>query len=281
MKTISAVMMTGVFLALSGLRAFCQSAGPAAAIEPYRLAVSYAKTTHLIFPYSIKSVDRGSKDILVQKAKGVDNVLQVKAGRVNFKETNLTVITADGKLYSYLVNYTEKPAVLTIKYAAAGKVSEPEIIFSNTPANDAEIQKAAEKASAEKENVKGISDHEHRVTMRLNGLFIRNDIMYWKAGIENHSNISYDIGQIRFFIRDQKKVKRTAVQEIEIKPLYVLGDASGVAAQTEQILVFALPKFTIPDKKSFHIQVMELNGGRHLELKIRHSTIIKSKPLIF
>lgn len=46
----------------------------------------------------LKSVDRGSKDVLAQKAKGVESILQVKAAKTNFDETNLTVINADGKL---------------------------------------------------------------------------------------------------------------------------------------------------------------------------------------
>ena len=48
-------------------------------IEPYSLQIGINKTTNLIFPYEIKSVDRGSRDVLVQKAKGIENVLQVKA----------------------------------------------------------------------------------------------------------------------------------------------------------------------------------------------------------
>ncbi len=39
-------------------------------VESYCLEVTDNKTTNLIFPSAIKSVDRGSKDILVQKASG-------------------------------------------------------------------------------------------------------------------------------------------------------------------------------------------------------------------
>ncbi len=41
-------------------------------IEPYPISISETKTTNVIFPYSIISVDRGSSEILVQKAKGVE-----------------------------------------------------------------------------------------------------------------------------------------------------------------------------------------------------------------
>src|SRR5881275_3044240 len=77
-------------------------------ITPYRIDIGYNKTSNLIFPYAIKSVDKGSADILAQKASGVENILQIKAGEQNFKETNLTVITANGQFYSFIVNYSDE-----------------------------------------------------------------------------------------------------------------------------------------------------------------------------
>ncbi len=105
MKKISAVMVTGIFLVLTSINTFSQEAipGNVSAIEPFHLAISFYKTTSLIFPYAIKSVDRGSKDVLVQKAKGVENILQVKAAKPNFKETNLTVITGVDFTHGYLI----------------------------------------------------------------------------------------------------------------------------------------------------------------------------------
>src|ERR1700743_3117645 len=96
------------FILLMGATAFAQDRTKTSeVIQPQLLAVTFAKTTNLIFPYAIKSVDKGSKDLLVQVAKGVENIIQVKAAVQGFEETNLTVITADGKLYSYVVDYTD------------------------------------------------------------------------------------------------------------------------------------------------------------------------------
>ena len=83
-------------------------------IESYKLEVTYNKTTNLVFPAAITSVDRGSQDILVQKATGVENILRVKADVKDFTETSLSIITADGKLYSFIVNYVKQPAYLNI-----------------------------------------------------------------------------------------------------------------------------------------------------------------------
>jgi len=37
------------------------------------------------------------------------------------------------------------------------------------------------------------------------------------------------------------------------------------------------PKFTIPDKKYLFIQIMEKNGGRHLQLRVHNRTIVKAR----
>src|SRR3954449_11289338 len=86
-------------------------------IEPNNITVTCNKTTHLIFPYAIRSIDRGSPDVLAQKAPGSGNVLQLKAARADFVETNVTVITADNKLYPFKVNYSPLPEHLTILFA--------------------------------------------------------------------------------------------------------------------------------------------------------------------
>src|SRR5258707_3186751 len=85
-------------------------------VETHHVEVTYNKTSNIVFPTVIKSVDRGSRDVIVQKAKGVGNVLQLKAGKENFPETNLTVITSDGTLHQFTVNYSDEQASLAIHF---------------------------------------------------------------------------------------------------------------------------------------------------------------------
>src|SRR5688500_12579101 len=75
------------------------------------LCITTDKTTSLIFPFAIRHVDRGTKDVLVQQVKEADNILLVKAGAKEFPETNLSVVTDDGSVYSFGVCYDSKPSV--------------------------------------------------------------------------------------------------------------------------------------------------------------------------
>ncbi|MDP3181115.1 MAG: conjugative transposon protein TraN [Bacteroidota bacterium] len=277
MKKISVAWITGIFLFLTSISAFSQNANPVntSSIEVYPLAITLNKTTSLVFPYAIKSVDKGSQSVLVQKAKGVENILQIKAGKEGFEETNLTVITTEGKLYCFLLNYATQPSVLNLSFGIA-KPSVKDAFFSSGDHNEGEIQAYSNAVSIEKKKVHGIKDKKYGMRLRLDGLFIRDNVMYYRIKMENQSNINYDIDQVRFYIRDRKKAKRTATQEIEIKPLYVQNDTPTIKGLSEHIFVFALPKFTIPDQKYLAVQLMEKNGGRHLELNVKNRKIAKA-----
>ncbi|WP_170916736.1 conjugative transposon protein TraN [Dyadobacter psychrophilus] len=245
-------------------------------IEPLPLEITLHKTTNLIFPFEIKSVDKGSRDILAQKTKGVANILQLKAAKADFVQTNLTVVCAEGKLYSFTVNYAPEPERLNIEFAA--KKAHPDAYFENG-INQAEIQQLSESILAQRNQLKGPSDKHHKVQIELNGIYVHNDMIFYRLEMENRSPIRYQIQDIRFFIRDREPAKRSAVQQTETKPFYVHGDTAMIKGESKHIFIFALPKFTLEDKKYMAVQMMEKNGGRHMLLKVNNRTITKAKPI--
>ncbi|WP_370519211.1 conjugative transposon protein TraN [Flavobacterium sp. Sd200] len=223
------------------------------------------------------SVDRGSRFILAQKAKGVENILQVKAARDSFPETNLSVITADGRLSSFVVNYSSQPQNLNISITES--TPKNSITFSEANYNKAEVTRYA-KAALNSDVSSSLSrDKNAGISLSVLGFFTHNDVIYCRLEIENRTNIGYDINQLRFFIRDQQKAKRTATQEIEVTPILSEKEISAIKANSMQSVVFALPKFTIPDKKYLAIQLMEKNGGRQLEVHIRNKKLVRARLL--
>lgn len=248
-------------------------------IAPLNLAISYLKTTNLIFPFTIKSVDRGSAEVLVQKAVGIENVLQVKAAKDSFQQTNLTVITADGFLYSFLLHYSAEPTTLNLQLSDRPMGYEPLAIFTASRDNQEKILTISELVSAKMRTLKGPGANKHDVAMSLMGIFIKDNLLYFQFQLDNNSNISYDIDQFRFFIIDKKKSKRTAAQQLEQVPINIYGNATVLHEQSTQHLVVALEKFTIPDSKNLIIQMGEKNGGRHLSLKVTNQLILSAIPI--
>ena len=228
------------------------------------LYISTDKTTSLVFPFSISHVDRGTKDILVQQVKEADNILLVKASEKNFSETNLSVVTEDGSVYTFVINYEEKPAIWVYHL--------PEI-------KKATMATYANAILDNRRTLRGIRDNRWNIDAAVIGTYIKDDIIYYQLRIKNNSPIDYDIEILRFYIRDKKKDKRTAVQENELKPLYVSGNITQIKSYNQNVIVVALNKFTIPDKKFMGIQIMEKNGGRHLMMKLNNKDILKAIPL--
>lgn len=249
-------------------------------IITYSLQVTFSKTSSIIFPTVIKSVDRGSKDLLVQKAAGVGNVLQVKAGRPNFAQTNLTVITADGHLHHFTIDYATQPSTLTVDVNEAGSGQIPrsnELIFqSETTETDMETHSS--RITKVKKPLKFHSTGKYKVQLAAKGIYIKDNVMFFHLRISNKSNIKYDVEFLRFYIRDKSTVKRTASQELSLKPIYVYGNPSPIPGRSAVEVVYAFEKFTIPEAKNLNIELFEKNGGRNLLLSIKNKTIVNAKP---
>lgn len=247
-------------------------------LTPIGLSISSEKTTNLIFPFSIKSVDRGSKDLLVQKAKNVENVLQVKAASCDFGESNLTVITADGNLFSFLLVYDERPSILNLRLTSDDG-SAPLVQFSDFGDNESKIAKVSEWIAARKPSIRGKKERKFDILMALEGVYIDNDLLFFKIRLENNSQLNYDVDQLRFYIRDKKQSKRTAFQEVELKPVKIHGDAQRIRGESSHSVVLSFPKFTIPDKKIMVVQLLEKNGGRNLEIQVKYKTIAEARSV--
>lgn len=237
------------------------------------LQIGYSKTTSIVFPYAIKSIDKGSPDVLMQKAKGVENILLVKAAKENFNQTNLTVVTADNRLYVFVLNYDESCPDLNIKADNTAVVSG-NILFSTDNDNQKKIEQYASLALSKKKKLEGLKRSRFEMKLDVTGIFIHQDILYFRLLVGNNSKINYEIDQLRFFIRDRKKSKRTASQEIEVIPLYSTSASSVIPDKSEVNVVYAVSKFTIPEKKYLTIQLIEKNGGRHIEIDVKNNDLI-------
>ena len=281
MKKISEVAVIGIFLLISTYKDYAQTNSllKLQEIKPNHAEAAFSKTTNIVFPYPIISVDRGSKDILAQKAIGVENVLQIKAAKRNFAQTNLSVMTADGRLNSFLVDYSEQPSILNICLTQEENKNGTTILSQGV--NQSEIEANANNAIQSTEKFRCIRKKRFGIQFSLPGLFIKDDVMYMRFNIKNDTYINYDIDQLRCYIRDSRKAKRTAAQEIEIKPLLTYNMTGKVKAKQNHTSIFAVSKFTIPDKKILIIQLMERDGGRHLKLQIPNRKIVQAIPLTY
>jgi conjugative transposon TraN protein len=257
-------------------------------IAPFKVEVTFAKTTHILFPSEIKYVDLGSHSIIAGKASGAENVLRVKAAVKGFDgETNFSVITADGSFYSFNTVYSDQPAQLSIEMAdwlrehpENGFVGDRMFVRlkdldGETPAVVNTIMRNIYRKN--RADIRHIGCRNFGVQALMKGIYIRGDILYLHAQIRNPSNMAYDIDFIRFKVVDKKVVKRTAIQETVLDPVRSYNDIRTVAGRSTQRHIFAFEKFTIPDDKVLVVEIYERNGGRHQSLTIENTDIVGAK----
>lgn len=128
-------------------------------------------------------------------------------------------------------------------------------------------------------NLRRISSRNGLVTFRLCALYIGGGQLFMKIRLENESSIDYTIAYLRCCIKDRKKARRTASQEITLTPIYTQGLNTEIKShdQNDGLLVF--PKFTIPDEKYIWIELQEKQGSRVLGCKLSGKKILRAQAL--
>lgn len=235
------------------------------------ICLSGHQTSALSFPHRIVAADRGSKFILLQKAKGTDHVLLAKAAVPDFKVTNLTVVTAEGSIYSFIVQYCDSPDTLLYRFGPS----------MQTAANH--YQHPTTKNLSHIEGLGGMllkrKSKRHLLAIRVHGIYVQEDVIYFHVGLQNDSPIDFHSAGIQVQLKDRKRRKRTAKQDILLTPLAEAGKLQLVKGESVSKVVIAIPAFTIPVQKKLLLQVKEVQGGRQISIKIPASVLLKATPL--
>lgn len=253
-------------------------------IEPYKMEVTYDKTSHLIFPTAIRYVDLGSEYLIAGKAEDAENVLRVKATVKDFEpETNFSVITNDGRFYSFNVYYSSYPEVLSYDLLtmqkAVDKANGNDVLFEELGNNSPSLAGLLLETIYKKDKriVKHIGAKSFGIQFILKGIYIHNGKYYFHTELRNKTNVPFQIDFINFKVVDKKVAKRTVVQERPMIPLRTYKPLDEIGGKLTEQNVFLLDQFTIADDKVLLIEIFEKNGGRHQTLQIENSDLIKAR----
>lgn len=253
-------------------------------IEPYHLQVTYDKTSHLIFPAAIRYVDLGSEYLIAGKAEDAENVLRVKASVRDFEpETNFSVITDDGRFYSFNVYYSSYPDALSYDLLTMQKSenrkSGKDVLFEELGNNSPSLAGLLLETIYKKDKrvIKHIGAKSFGIQIILKGIYIHNGKYYFHTEIQNKTNVPFEVDMMSFKVVDKKVAKRTVVQEHPLTPLRTYKPLEVIAGKSTEHNVFLLDQFTISDDKVLLIEIFEENGGRNQTLQVENSDIIKAR----
>ncbi|MDH7459871.1 DUF4138 domain-containing protein [Chitinophagaceae bacterium 26-R-25] len=243
-------------------------------IEPYPIDITCNNTSNLIFPFKVISVDRGNSLVLVQKAKHVDNILQLKAAGKYLDTTNLSVVTADGKFYSFQIAYSDHPSSLNL---VLGSDSLDAVGQFTRSANDAVICKGMELAENATSFMRA-GVHEQGIGLQLRGIYLYEGLCYFKLAVRNDSAFPFDPEAVRLMVTDKHRVKRSGSQE---KEMAVLSRKSlpAIDGNGHGDLIIPANVFTVAPKQRLVIRMVEKNNGRIVQLQISGKRLLRARAI--
>ena len=246
--------------------------------------VTGAKMTNLVFPVALATGVKVSRDVLVQRPKGVDNVIELKAVRRNFTPTNLSVFGKDGQLYSFDLHFVEDTPVLSFRVVRGGDVSlvgsSPDtglarVMLSGLPVDIATLAADGALLSGRRGFLHS-AVRSGGVRLSLRGIWLRDGLLWFSFRVMNGTRIAFTPAYVRVFLEDSKKVKRTATQDLDQAPVYA-GGLSVVPGRGSLRFAEAFAPFTVARGKRLVVQLADDAGGRSMMLVVGRKVVLKAR----
>ena len=246
-------------------------------MESRSLPVTGRKMTNVIFPVEIAAGVRVSRDVLVGKVKGVENVIELKALKRDFSPTNLAVYGKDGRLYSFVLHYVEDTSVLDYRVVRDGDSGVTRVRLTGWPVDPEQLRLDGRKLAG-RESVLHWKAFADGLRLQLKGVYMLDSLLWLAIDLQDRTAIGFTPGSLRIYIEDKKKVKRTATQDVDADPVWSepLGKVGGFDRQATAV---SFRPFVVGRGKRLVIAVGDETGNRQVVLKVKGKVLLKARRL--
>ena len=241
------------------------------------LYVNETITTHLVMPENIKLVDLSTDKIAGNQC--ADNIVRLKPSSALTDQQFIGTVTLVGErniaLYDLL--YTKNPKeAATLYYVPTQHLSAYQNPSVKMPSK--EIAQHARAIFCSDRKFYNIKSKAYGVSMRVNNIYSVGDYFFIDFSLHNHTNVKYDIEELRVKLMDKKETKATNSQTIELTPEYLLFDTKTFKKDYRNVLV--LKKLTFPEEKILQIEIYESQiSGRTLQIPISYEDVLHADAI--
>lgn len=248
---------------------------------------------HFISPEPIQYVDLSTENLVgdlpaeniarikIADQSQNDSILVSSAGRLPFTDgKKLGIITVVGQ--SFMAQYQ---AVYNVENLAFGNKAQSNIQiqpedmqpleFPKMKFSDYELKNFSKNIIAKnsKKPIRKVNDL--KMTIALNNVYVMSDYIFLDITFKNHTNLSYDVEDIKYSIEDKKIYKATNNQSIDLEPIFKLHQDRTFRKEFRNIYVFK--KFTFPNSKVLKIRLLEEQiSGRTIEMIVKYSDVLNA-----
>ncbi|WDO12305.1 conjugative transposon protein TraN [Flavobacterium sp. WW92] len=255
-------------------------------VEALQMEVTYDKTSHIIFPAGIRYVDLGSGNLSAGKAEDAGNVLRIKAATKDFEgETNFSVITEDGKFYTFDVCYNPAPEVLgydLLKMRTGhGRIASDRVLFEDLGSSPPTLAGLLMETifTKDKRSVKHLGSKGYGIRFAIKGLYVHQGKYYFHTEIHNSTGSPFRVDFLSFRVADKKVGRRAVAQDRPLVPLRSYRPLDDVKGHTHEANVFLLDHFTLSNDKELIIEVFEKHGNRNQAIHVEYSDLLRAREL--
>lgn len=241
------------------------------------LFVNEAITTHLVMPENIKLVDLSTDKVVGNQC--ADNVVRLKPNAPMEHNEFLATITVIGErniaLYDlvYTTNTQLASPLFYIPSYDLNSYLNPSVKISQHDMN-----RYAWAIYTSGRKFYNITSKAYGLTMRINNIYAVSDYFFIDFSLQNHTNIKYDIEELRIKLTDKKEAKSTNSQTIELIPDYVLNNDKSFKKDYRNVI--AIKKLTYPEEKVLYIEVYENQiSGRTITIPIAYEDILNADAI--
>lgn len=238
-----------------------------------RLTVNENVSSIITASEPIRMVDISTDSIVGDKP--LENVIRLKPTSAFHRDGEVmgivTIITERYRV-QYALVYTSK-----LEEAVADKEVEliernafhnPEVSMSTT-----DMVAYAMKVWNSPAQYRGVYTKQHKMTMRLNNVYVVGEYIFVDFSVDNHTNLPFEIDQLRFKLQDKKQQKATNVQTLELKPALLLDRSTTFKTGYRNIVV--LKKMTFPNDKLLSIELSEKQiSGRTISIELDYEDLL-------
>lgn len=252
--------------------------------------VSLFKSSFIYFDDQVVSIDLGmneSYDATFEK-----NFVRITAiKQLADYQTNLTVTTKTG-IYAFLINYKDNPDQLYYfpeDFKALRKFSAPIASAKDINNDKNQLGQSTDKVDELGHKCKDLGERKvnypvaafskAKVQFAIDQIYISDNKFFLKIVAQNQSNIDFDVDFVKFQIKNKKTIKRSSQQEVYIEPIFVYNKMNKLKANSTEMMVCVVDKFTIMSDKKFVVQIQENGGERNMSFEVPNSQILGAKEL--
>lgn len=233
------------------------------------------KNVALFFPNPIRQGITGASHFVFtynREKEQYFGLLQAKPGT----ESNLLTVTNDGKVYSYILKYSEKLPELNYfisenksignelpKKFERESVAGPHDEYANRITHFQKMGDYLLKSSFEVLATK----RKKGVKLQLQKMLYDASEVYLVIEVKNRSGIDFEIDYLKVFRANGNTKRKASYQKLSQEVIYIHKIPDTIINGQSQRFVYVLPKFVLGDNEKLVLELKELNGSRKVILK--------------